>query len=86
MPVDRAVAGDVVAVAKLNDVQVGDVLGEARAQPRPGAEGAPDAGDVGRGHRHSRKDDEKVSTALHRLAEEDPSLRVRHDADRRATS
>ncbi len=75
---ERAVAGDVVAFAKLNNVRVGDVLA------RPARDLAAVSG-AGRAHALSAavvaaaSDDEKVSSALHRLVEEDTALRVRHD-------
>ena len=78
-PVDRAVAGDVVAVAKLNSVTVDDVLarkGHAFTFERDGAPlPALSVALVGSSH----DDDDKISTALGRLAEEDPSIGVRHD-------
>jgi elongation factor G len=82
VPVDKAETGDVVAVAKLTGVQVGDVL-EKRGRnlapaPKPTPTPAMSVAVIGTG-----KDDEKVSTSLHRLAEEDPSLRVRFDATSR---
>ena len=82
VPVDKAETGDVVAVAKLTGVQVGDVL-EKRGRnlapaPKPPPTPAMSVAVIGTG-----KDDEKVSTSLHRLAEEDPSLRVRFDATSR---
>jgi elongation factor G len=78
VPLDRAVAGDVVAVAKLNNVRVGDVL-EKRGRdlaplPAPTPTPALSVAVIGSG-----KDDEKISSSLHRLAEEDPSLTVRFD-------
>jgi len=78
VPMDKAVAGDVVAVAKLTNVQVGDVL-ERRGRdlapvPAPAPTPALSVAVIGTG-----KDDEKISTSLHRLAEEDPSLHVRFD-------
>jgi elongation factor G len=79
IPVTRAVAGDVVVVAKLNDVAVGDVLAKRGVDlatlvaplPAPALSVALLS--------TTRDDDDKIATALHRLAEEDPSLRVRHD-------
>lgn len=79
IPIDKGFVGDVVAVAKLNNVVVGDLLtrkgrelvGEPVAVPTPALSVAL----VGSSH----DDDEKIAAALHRLAEEDPSLRVRHD-------
>jgi elongation factor G len=79
VPIERAVAGDVIAVAKLGNVQVGDVLeqrGRALAAvPAPARTPAMSVALIGSG-----KDDEKISTSLHRLADEDPSLGVRFDA------
>lgn len=75
---ERAVAGDVVAFAKLNNVRVGDILA------RPARDLAA-ISSAGRTHALSAavvaaaSDDEKVSSALHRLVEEDTALRVRHD-------
>lgn len=82
VPMERAVAGDVVAVAKLANVQVGDVL-ERRGRdlapaPAPRPTPALSVAIIGSG-----KDDEKISTSLHRLAEEDPSLNVRFDSTSR---
>jgi elongation factor G len=82
VPIDKAVAGDVVAVAKLTNVQVGDVL-ERRGRdlapvPVPAPTPALSVAIIGTG-----KDDEKISTSLHRLAEEDPSLHVRFDSTSR---
>jgi len=79
VPVTRAVAGDVVVVAKLSDVAVGDVLAKrgvdlatlASPSPAPALSVALLSA--------SHDDDDKIATALHRLSEEDPSLRIRHD-------
>ncbi len=79
VPIDQGFVGDVVAVAKLNNVVVGDVLirkgREISSRPAPVSAPALSVALVGSSH----DDDEKIATALHRLAEEDPSLRVRHD-------
>lgn len=79
VPIDKAYAGDVVAVAKLNNVLVGDLLTrkgrELSADLAPPPTPALSVALLGSSH----DDDEKISTALHRLVEEDPSLRVRHD-------
>ena len=79
VPMDRAVAGDVVAVAKLNNVVVGDLLVQKSRDlsPVPTVTPTPAMSVALLGASHD--DDDKISTALHRLAEEDPSLRVRHD-------
>jgi elongation factor G len=79
VPVKRAVAGDVVAVAKLHHVMVDDVLsskGHAFSFTKsPALLPALSVALVGSSH----DDDVKISTAINRLAEEDPSLGIRHD-------
>jgi elongation factor G len=78
-PADALQAGDIGAVAKLKDVQTGDLLlekddsGEAPAldfpQPVMSFAITPKA----------KGDEEKMATALRRLAEEDPTLVLRRD-------
>ena len=79
VPVTRAVAGDVVVVAKLSDVAVGDVLAKRGVDlaTLPATLPAPALSVALLSASHD--DDDKIANALHRLAEEDPSLRVRHD-------
>ncbi len=78
VPLDRAVTGDVIAIAKLANVQVGDFLAprgrDVAPLPSPPMTPAISVAIIG-----SAKDDEKISSSLHRLAEEDASLRVRND-------
>lgn len=80
-PVTEVPAGDLVAVAKLDDVVTGDVLlakdGAIKLEPIRTPEPF---------HRvaiaaASAKDEDKLSTSLARLAEEDPALRVERDPD-----
>lgn len=79
-PVDVAVAGDIVAVMKLDDLHVGDTLIDHKNGrlsmpplkfPRPmialGIEPK------------SRQDQARISTALHRIAEEDPTFHAEHE-------
>jgi elongation factor G len=79
VPVTRAVAGDVVVVAKLNDVAVGDVLAKRGVDLATVTTKAPAPALSVALLSTSHDDDDKIATALHRLSEEDPSLRVRHD-------
>ncbi len=79
-PVDEAHAGDVVVVAKIDDFQVGDTLisnGEGVAMPQLefptpmiGLAVEP----------KSRADQQKISGALHKIEEEDPTFHVTRDA------
>ncbi|MGP9812248.1 elongation factor G [Rhodopseudomonas sp. NSM] len=75
-----AVAGDVVALGKLDAIRTGDTFGNGKAAPSalieitaapPVLAMALSAGD--------RKDDVKLGQSLQRLSEEDPSLTVIHD-------
>ncbi len=78
-PTDRVIAGDVGAVAKLKETRTGDTLCSPDAPflfppipfPEPILSFAIKA--------KSRSDEEKISTALQRLMEEDPSLQVKRD-------
>lgn len=73
-PIEKAVAGDIVAIAKLKDTQTGDTLTGEHASvlipkpplPRPLMSFALEP--------KSKADVEKVSLGLHKLVEEDPSL------------
>src|SRR5262245_51494311 len=72
-------AGDIGAVAKLKDTQTSDVIGDKSAAnvppirfPEPVISYAIEP--------KSRGDEEKISTALHRLQEEDPTINYTRDA------
>jgi elongation factor G len=74
-----AVAGDIVAVAKLKDTQSGDTLADEKSPivfpPLPDAPAAISFALQAK----SKADDEKVMQGLHRLMEEDTALRVHRD-------
>ncbi|MDX1619821.1 MAG: GTP-binding protein, partial [Nitriliruptorales bacterium] len=79
LPVDGAGAGDIVAVAKLDDVETGDVLAEAGAEVDIEVPEAPEGY-----HRVllkpvSASDDDKLSSALQRMVQEDPSIGIHRD-------
>ena len=81
----NAQAGDIVAVAKIDGARAGMMLGCKGAALR--ASGTPEAGLIACPPRNAalaittrdRKDDVKLSTALHRLCEEDPALEWTQD-------
>jgi elongation factor G len=79
-PVPSATVGEVVAVAKLKDTHSGDTLCDERASVRYKdlVEFSP-AISFALGLK-SRGDEEKITTALQRLTEEDVALRVGRDA------
>ncbi len=80
-PVDEATPGEIVAVAKCEDLHTGTSLGEVELPPLPfptamiGLAVSP----------KNRGDEAKLSTALHKLVEEDPTIHVEHDAETHET-
>jgi elongation factor G len=78
-PVDEAHAGDVVVVAKIDDLQVGDTLvsGSDGAALPPIQFPTPMIGLAV--EPKSRADQQKISGALHKIEEEDPTFRVVRD-------
>lgn len=79
-PVDEAHAGDVVAVAKIDDFQVGDtIVSNGDAVSLPSIEfPTPMIGLAV--EPKSRADQQKISGALHKIEEEDPTFHVTRDA------
>ena len=78
-------AGDIVAVAKLADTLTGDTLAPRGMpvvvrQPAP-----PEPVHTVAVRARTQADDDKLSTALHRLQEEDPALRFRRDDETHQT-
>lgn len=75
-PIDVAVAGEIVAVAKTEDLHTGTTLGDLSLPPLPfphpmvGLAIAP----------KTRGDETKLSGALHKIAEEDSTIRLDRDA------
>jgi elongation factor G len=76
-PIDSAIAGEIVAIAKTEDFHTGTSLGEVELppikfpMPMVGLAVAPKA----------RGDETKLSGALHKLTEEDRTLRLDHDQE-----
>ncbi len=71
--------GDIGAVAKLKDVQTGDVLVDAEHDLEPPVIGFPDPVMSFAVTPRTKGDEDKVAQALRRLSEEDPTLRLRRD-------
>ena len=78
--VDSAQTGDIIAVVKLKDTQTGDTLCD-KASPivYPPVQ-YPEAAIAFAIEPKSRADEEKISVALHKILEEDPSLHFDRDA------
>ncbi len=72
-------AGDIGAVAKLKDVQTGDVLVDAEHDLEPPELGFPEPVMSFAVSAKTKGDEDKVAQALRRLGEEDPTLRLSRD-------
>lgn len=73
--IDRAEAGQIVAVAKVEELHTGSVLGDVQMPDIPFPQ--PMVGLALRSKSHN--DEKKLSDALHKLVEEDPTLRLERD-------
>jgi elongation factor G len=78
--IDEASAGDIVAVVKLKETQTGDTLADKAAPVVYDPIEYPEAAISFAIEPKSRQDEEKISAALHKILEEDPSLRFDRDA------
>jgi elongation factor G len=78
--IDEASAGDIVAVVKLKETQTGDTLADRAAPVVYDPIEYPEAAISFAIEPKSRQDEEKISTALHRILEEDPGLHFTRDA------
>ena len=72
-------AGDLGAVAKLKDTHTGDLLAEAGSKIRVPALSFPEPVLSYAIEPKSRGDEDKISTSMHRLQEEDPSIGYSRD-------
>jgi elongation factor G len=78
--VDEARTGDIVACVKLKDTQTGDTLCDKSAPVVFPKVHYPEAAIAFAIEPKSRADEEKISVALHKILEEDPSLHFDRDA------
>ena len=85
LPLNEVPAGDLAAVAKLADTATGDTLAPKGTPVRvPAPEVLEPVMSIAIRPR-SKGDDDKLMTAIHRLQEEDPALRVRRDDETHQT-
>jgi len=74
-------AGDMGAVAKLKETATGDVLGDARTTVRVTPFAFPEPVLSYAIEPKTRADEDKLSTSIHRLQEEDPTIRYSRDPE-----
>ncbi len=74
-------AGDMGAVAKLKETATGDLLGEPRTSLRVAAFAFPEPVLSYAIEPKTRADEDKLSTSIHRLQEEDPTIRYSRDSE-----
>src|SRR5690606_38922927 len=80
-PVSEAAAGDIVGVARLQHTLTGDTLCDASHPVIFPSIQFPDPVFAVAIEPRSKADEEKISTGLARLAEEDPTFRVERNAE-----
>ena len=79
--VDAATCGDIVAIAKLKETTISDSLCNDKEQFLFPPVVFPEAAISASVKPKSREDEEKISDALHKLAAEDSTFQVKHDAE-----
>jgi elongation factor G len=78
-PVQEAVAGDIVAVAKVEDLHLGDTMGISAGGPRLSRPAFPTPMFGLAVEPKARGDEQKISGGLHKIADEDPTFHVTRD-------
>ncbi len=78
--IEEANAGDIIACVKLKETQTGDTLSDRAAPVVYDQVEYPEAAISFAIEPKSRQDEEKISVALHKILEEDPSLHFTRDA------
>jgi elongation factor G len=81
VPVPEAFAGDIVAVAKLKETFTGDTLSTKDNPVVLPPLSVPEASIAYAIEPKAKGDEDKISTALHKLIEEDPSLNFQRDEE-----
>jgi elongation factor G len=79
-PVPEAIAGDIVAVAKVEDLHIGDTLGTTHTIPRMPTLPFPTPMFGLAVEPKSRGDEQKISTSLQKIANEDATFLVTRDS------
>jgi elongation factor G len=78
--IPEAVAGDIVALAKVEDLQMGDTLATKPDAPKLAKFTFPQPMFGLAVEPKARGDEQKISTSLHKIADEDPTFKLNRDA------
>jgi elongation factor G len=78
-PVAEAVAGDIVALAKVEDLHIGDTLAVTPAADKLPLPRFPEPMFGLAVEPKARGDEQKISTSLHKIADEDPTFHLSRD-------
>jgi elongation factor G len=84
-PVTEVPAGDIAAVAKLNDTTTGDILGTRGAELDVEPLQSPEPVLATSIKAKAKGDEDKLANALHRLQDEDPAIRVERNPETHQT-
>ncbi|MBL8867061.1 MAG: elongation factor G, partial [Planctomycetia bacterium] len=79
VPIQEAVPGDIIAVAKVEGLHVGDTVAFRTDAPKMPAMAFPSPMFGVAVEPKNRGDEEKIASGLHKIAEEDPTVRITHD-------
>ncbi len=79
VPVPEAGPGDIVAVAKVDGLHIGDTVAFRADAPKLPAPEFPQPMFGVAIEPKTRGDEQKVASGLHKIAEEDPTVRIAHD-------
>ncbi len=78
--IDAGIAGDVIALAKVDDLRVGDLIHDGHAAGKFETPAAPEPMFSLAIEPAARGDEQKIGSALDKLCEEDPCFKITHDA------
>jgi elongation factor G len=78
--VPEAIAGDILAVAKVEDLHIGDTIAGHASGPKLSLQGYPTPMFGLAVEPKARGDEQKISGSLHKIADEDPTFKVTRDS------
>ncbi len=77
--IDAGIAGDIITIAKVEDLRIGDLISDGRVAGKFEVPLAPEPMFSLALEPATRGDEQKISSALDKLTDEDPCFKARHD-------